>query len=191
VTCLSHHIQVTKTSRLTHPSSSYLPSAHIFPSIPADTCTPAMHILIWPNYGKDDTIFKHYGSYSGHISIYFSVLKIIWIIVRTKMLQKLKTHAKLNTKICHLQAHINIQTSTQFLITLCIMPTILSAIGSTGILLQWDVGCLRSTKAGTVNPLLTAGPPPPLEPAKERRQMLKLVLSNTKYHISTRTEHCT
>jgi len=55
------------------------------------------------------------------------------------------------------------------------MPTILSALGSTGILLQWDVGCLSSTEAGTVNPLLTAGPPPPLEPAKERIQMLKLV----------------
>jgi hypothetical protein len=70
------------------------------------------------------------------------------------------------------------------------MPTILSATGSIGILLQWDVGCLRSTKAGTVDPLLTAGPPPPLEPAKERRQMLKLVLSNIKY-IYTGTEHCT
>jgi len=56
------------------------------------------------------------------------------------------------------------------------MPTILSALGSTGILLQWDVGCLSSTKAGTVNPLLTAGPPPPLEPAKERIHMLKLAL---------------
>lgn len=73
----------------------------------------------------------------------------------------------------------------------CIMPTILSSLGSTGILLQWDVGCLSSTKAGTVNPLLTAGPPPPLEPAKERIQMLKLVLSDTKYHISIGTEHCT
>jgi len=71
------------------------------------------------------------------------------------------------------------------------MPTILSSLGSTGILLQWDVGCLSSTKAGTVNPLLTAGPPPPLEPAKERIQMLKLVLSDTKYHISIGTEHCT
>jgi hypothetical protein len=107
------------------------------------------------------------------------------------MLQKLKTHAKLNTKICHLQAHMNTQTSTQFLIIFCMMPTILSALGSAGILLQWDVGCMSSTKAGTANPLLTAGPPPPLEPAKERIQMLKLVLSDTKYHISTCTEHCT
>jgi len=106
------------------------------------------------------------------------------------MLQKLKTHAKLNTKICHLQAHVNKQTSTEFLVLFCIMPTILSSLGSTGILLQWDVGCLSSTKAGRVNPLLTAGPPPPLEPAKERIQMLKLVLSDTKYHISIGTEHC-
>jgi hypothetical protein len=86
---------------------------------------------------------------------------------------------------------MNIQTSAQFLITFCMTPTILSALGSTGILLQWDVGCLSSTKAGTVNPLLTAGPPPPLEHAKERIKKLKLVLSDTKYHISTGTEHCT
>jgi hypothetical protein len=106
------------------------------------------------------------------------------------MLQKLKTHAKLNTKICHPQAHMNTQTLTQFLITFCIIPTIFSALGSTGILLRLDVCCLSSTVVGTVNPLLTAGPPPPLEPVKERIQMLKLVLSHTKYHISTGTEHC-
>jgi hypothetical protein len=94
------------------------------------------------------------------------------------MLKKLKTHAKLNTKICHLQAHM----TTQFLITFCIMPTILSALGSTGILLQLGVCCLSSTKVGKVNPLLTAGPPPPLQPAKERIQMVKLVLRHTKYH---------
>jgi len=82
VTCPSHHTQVTKTSRLTL-SSSYLPSAHIPPSLPGTTCIPAVYILTWPNYSEDDTIFKHYVSYSGHISIYFSVLKIIWIAVRT------------------------------------------------------------------------------------------------------------
>jgi len=83
---------------------------------------------------------------------------------------------------------MNTQTSTQFLITFCIMPTILSALGSTGILLQWDVGCLSSTKSGTVNPLLTAGPPPPLETAKERIQMLKLALSDTKYHVEIKCQ---
>jgi len=64
-----------KNNHLTRLSSSYLPSAHIPPSLPGTTCIPAAHMLIWPNYSKDYTIFKHYVSYSGHISVYFSILK--------------------------------------------------------------------------------------------------------------------
>lgn len=97
------------------------------------------------------------------------------------MLHKLKPLAKLNPKNCHLQAHTNTKTLTQFLIMFCKMPTILSVPGSTGILLQWDVCCLSSPKAGKVNPPLTAGPPPPLQPAKERIQKLKWVLSHTNF----------